>query len=191
MNEREAVARLQAGDIGGLETLVHLYQVRALRASYLVCGDRALAEDVVQAAFLRAYERMHQFDARRPFGPWFLRIVVNDTLMALRRRPVSLDDTLRDDPDGLERALLTRPDPGVEQMLEAAETRAALRTALEQLAPNERAVIVLRYYLNLSDNEISTRLRCAPGTVRWHLHNARKRLRDLLPSWVARPVEDC
>src|SRR6187551_990499 len=95
--EQEAVARLKRGDISGLEALVRLCQVRAVRASYLIAGDVALAEDIVQSAFIRAYERIEQFDSGRPFAPWFLRMVVNDTLMALRRRPVSLDSLLRDD----------------------------------------------------------------------------------------------
>ena len=80
MEEREAVARLKAGDIGGLETLVQMYQVQALRTAYLVTRGRHLAEDIVQTAFLRAYERIGQFDAQRSFGPWFLRSVVNAAL---------------------------------------------------------------------------------------------------------------
>jgi RNA polymerase sigma-70 factor (ECF subfamily) len=85
VDERDAVARLQRGDIGGLETLVRLYQVRAVRAAYLITRDAALADDIMQAAFLRAYERIGQFDATRPFGPWFLRGVVNDAVKAAAR----------------------------------------------------------------------------------------------------------
>ena len=92
MDEQEAVARLQRGDISGLEPLVRRYQEPALHAAVLVCRDGALAEDLVQAAFVRAYERIGQFDARRPFGPWFIRSVVNDALKAVtRRRQVPLD----------------------------------------------------------------------------------------------------
>src|SRR4051794_10135971 len=76
-NEYEALARLRDGDIGGLEALVRLYQVRAVRAAYLVVRDRALAEDVAQGAFLRVYQRIAQLDPARPFAPWFFRIVVN------------------------------------------------------------------------------------------------------------------
>ena len=82
MEEQKAIARLKRGDISGLEALVRKYQVQAVRAAYLIIRDRALAEDIVQAAFLRAYERIGQFDAGRPFGPWFLRSVVNDAVKA-------------------------------------------------------------------------------------------------------------
>ncbi len=85
MEEQEAIARLKRGDVGGLEALVHKYQVKAVRTAYLVVRDRALAEDIVQAAFLRAYERIGQFDAGRPFGPWFLRSVAYEFLRLTAR----------------------------------------------------------------------------------------------------------
>jgi RNA polymerase sigma-70 factor (ECF subfamily) len=86
MDERSAVERLKRGDIGGLEILVYRYQVQTVRAAYLVTQDRQLAEDFVQAAFLRAYERIGQLKADRLFGPWFLRSVVNDAVKAAARR---------------------------------------------------------------------------------------------------------
>src|SRR5712692_3502470 len=86
MDEPEAISRLKRGDIGGLEWLVLRYQLPAVRAAYLVTHDRASAEDLTQSAFLRAYERIEQFDDERPFGPWFLRSVVNDAVKVTRRR---------------------------------------------------------------------------------------------------------
>src|SRR5437867_2966684 len=96
MQESEAIALLKKGDIGGLEHLVLGYQMRAVRAAYLTTRDLALAEDIVQSAFLRVWERIEQFDAQRPFGPWFMRIVVNDALKATvrRDRTLSLDEAL-------------------------------------------------------------------------------------------------
>jgi RNA polymerase sigma factor (sigma-70 family) len=93
MEEQDAIARLRRGGIGGLEWLVRCYQTPALRAATLVTRDRPLAEDVVQAAFLRAYERIGQFAPDRPFGPWFRRSVVNAAARAAARqaRQVSLD----------------------------------------------------------------------------------------------------
>jgi RNA polymerase sigma-70 factor (ECF subfamily) len=95
MEESEAIARLKGGDISGLEPLVRAYQVRAVRAAFLICHDRALAEDLVQAAFVRAYERIGQFNAARPFGPWFLQSVVHDAMKAAARQwrtiPLEID----------------------------------------------------------------------------------------------------
>jgi RNA polymerase sigma-70 factor (ECF subfamily) len=85
VDERETIDRLKDGDIGGLEELVLRHQVRAIRTAYLITGSRELAEDVVQSAFLRAYERIGQFDSDRPFSPWILRSVVNDAVKAAER----------------------------------------------------------------------------------------------------------
>src|SRR5205085_10233603 len=86
MTEDEAIALLKSGDISGLERLVRLYQVQAVRAAYGIVQDRAAAEDIVQSAFLTAFERIGQFDANRPFGPWFLRSVVNLAIKTAHRR---------------------------------------------------------------------------------------------------------
>jgi RNA polymerase sigma-70 factor (ECF subfamily) len=86
VEERAAIERLKRGDIGGLEALVRKYHTRAGRAAYLIVRDHALAENVAQDAFVRAYERFGQFDDGRPFGPWFMRIVINEAIGAARRR---------------------------------------------------------------------------------------------------------
>lgn len=82
----QAIEHLQRGDIRGLEALVRLHQVRAIRTAYLVTRERQLAQDIVQAAFLRAYERIGQLDPHRPFGPWFLTSVLHDAIKAAARR---------------------------------------------------------------------------------------------------------
>jgi len=175
MQERHAIARLKRGDINGLEILVQMYQVRAVRAAALITHDRALAEDLVQAAFIRAYERIHQFDDSRSFEPWFLRSVVNDAVKVMaRRRPES---SLDDQADQHE---LADPAPGPDELLEQAETEQAVWAALGQLPPEQRAVIVLRYYLGLSEAEIADHQASPPGTIKWRLHTARERLRTLL-----------
>jgi RNA polymerase sigma-70 factor (ECF subfamily) len=193
MEEREAIARLKRSDIGGLEALVRKYQVRAVRTAYLIIRDRALAEDIVQAAFLRAYERIGQFDAGRPFGPWFLRSVVNDAIKAAarRERQVSLEAGSEGEEASLA-DLLADPGPGPADLVEAAETREAVWAALGEIPPAQRAAIVLRYYLDLGEAEMADELACPPGTVKWRLHAARKRLRTLLcPLWPAASGSGC
>jgi RNA polymerase sigma-70 factor (ECF subfamily) len=187
MEEQEAIARLKRGDIGGLEALVRKYQVQAVRTAYLIIRDRALAEDIVQTAFLRAYERIGQFDAGRSFGPWFLRSVVNDALKAVahRKHQVSLKASSEGEETSLA-DLLADPAPGPDDLVEAAEIRRIVWDALGKLPPAQRAAIVLRYYLDLSGAEMADELACPPGTVKWRLHAARKRLRTLLrPLWPA------
>ncbi len=178
MDERGAIALLKQGDIGGLEYLVEKYQVRAVRAAYLVCRDASLAEDIVQSAFIRAFERIATFDYTMPFGPWFLRSVTNDALKAAARRErmVPLE--------GVPAENVTAR-PGLDERLESRETSAAIAEAIAQLPPEQRAAIVMRYYLDMTDDEMSSRLEVARATVRWRLHAARHKLRGLLPGWLA------
>lgn len=183
MQEQEAIRRLQAGDIGGLETLVRLYQVPAVQAACLITRNRSLAEDIVQAAFLRVYERIGQFDASRPFKPWFLRSVVNDALKAANRaqRQVPLEATPESDGTYLDGdAWLAGADATPEEAVEAAELRDRLSAALDRLTPVQRVVIVQRYYLDLSESEMAGLLGCPPGTVKSRLNSARTKLRRLL-----------
>ncbi len=178
MDDLEAIKRMRRGDINGLAALVERYQVRALRTAFLITQDQALAQDVVQAAFLRIYKRIEQFDITRPFAPWFLRAVVNAAVQASQKqqRSVSLDD------DGAAWAFddLPDPTPGPDSALEAAELAQAVWQALQKLPPEQRAAIVMRYYLDFSEAEMSVALDSPPGTVKWRLHAARKQLRGLL-----------
>jgi RNA polymerase sigma-70 factor (ECF subfamily) len=182
VDERDAIKRMKAGDIRGLETLVRAYQVRAVRAAYLITHDRPLAEDIVQTAFLRAYERIAQFDAERPFGPWFLRSVANDATKAISRRrsTMSLDSVA--DRDVEDAAGLDPPDPGPspEALLLRAESDGELWDALGRLPLVQREAIVLRYHLELPEAEVAARLGVATGTAKSRLHHARKRLQKLL-----------
>ncbi len=186
MDERRAIERLRRGDIGGLDDLMLRYQVQAIRAAYLVCQDVAMAEDIVQSAFMRSYERIGQFDISRPFGPWFLRSVINDAIQAAQReqRTVPLDGGIR----GQETSTsLAHMSCDVAEHLERLETSAEIRAAIDLLPAGQRAAIVLRYYLDLTDDEISVRLDAKPATIRWRLHAGRKRLRNLLPYWLRPP----
>ena len=176
MDEHRAIERLKGGDIGGLETLVRAHQTRALRAAYLICRDRALAEDVVQAAFLRTYERIGQFDPERPFKPWFTKIVVNDSIKAASRRERTVRFGDAEDPV----VRLADPGTGPQELLEEAEERRRVWAALEKLPPAQRAVVVGRYYLGMSEAEMSEDASSPPGTIKWRLHAARERLSKLL-----------
>lgn len=180
LDEDAAIARLKNGDIDALEVLVRLYQVSALDAAYLITRQRQMAEDIAQSAFVRAYERIHQFDSARPFRPWFLRIVINSSLTALRRtsRDVSLD------PEGDEEAKLPSLELGVEEAFAAVETREQVLAVLNALSPTQRAAIVMKYYLDLSDAEVAERLEIPASTVRRRLHYAREKLRRLLPNSI-------
>jgi RNA polymerase sigma-70 factor, ECF subfamily len=172
VDDQNAIKRLKDGDIGGLEILVNRYQVEAARTAFLITQDAALADDIMQDAFLQFYRHIKQYDESRPFAPYFIRIVVNAAIQATRQqqRLVPLNDNLGEDE--------LFPDP--ENEAEAAELRQAIGIALKSLSADQRTVIVLRYYLDFSEREIAEHLNCPPGTVSWRLHAARKQLGILL-----------
>lgn len=181
--DRQAIERLRRGDIGGLETLVRRYQLQAARAAFLVVRDRQLAEDIVCDAFLRCYERIQQFATDRPFGPWFLRAVINDALKAADRRARHLSLDRRSTIEGLSRGdLLASPESGPDVLAERTELRHEVQEALKSLTPRQRAAIVLHYYVGLSGPEIANELSAPLGTVKRRLHDGRSRLRALLNS---------
>ncbi len=178
MEDREAIRRMKNGEIGGLERLVTKYQVRAVRAAFLVTHDEALAEDVVQDTFIRLYQRINRFDETRAFAPYLMRSVVNAALNAARRngKAVSFDA----EPAQLE--TLLEEAASVESQVEFSQLSAKILQALAKLSPRQRAVIVQRYYLEMSEQEMAMTLNVASGTIKWLLHAARNRLRDLLAS---------
>ena len=79
------MTRMREGDVGGLEVLVRRYQMRTVNAAHRIVGDRALAQDVVQEAFVRAYERIGRLDQDRPFEPRVMRLVTNGSITAASR----------------------------------------------------------------------------------------------------------
>lgn len=178
MDEHEAVQRMKAGDIGGLEVMVACHQLRAVRAAWLITGDLASAEDIVQDTFIQAYQRIHQFDGSKPFAPWFMRSVINAALKSTRHNAPQWQGTQTDDESWFERLFAQGPSP--EQQVEWLAFQQQIRTALLRLSPRQRAVIVRKYYLEMSEQEMSSDLQIAPGTVKWLLNTARERLRRLL-----------
>jgi RNA polymerase sigma-70 factor, ECF subfamily len=185
MQEYEAITCLKQGDISGLETLVKIHQLKAAHTAYLIVRDYELAEDVVEDAFLRAYERINQFDIERPFGPWFLRIVINIAKRTAfqRERYISLNNPNTDEEITLEN-ILADITPGLEELAEKADLRNAVWVALGKLTLAQRATIVQRYYLDLSEKEIAANSDSPLGTIKWRLHTAREHLRDWLrPLW--------
>ena len=181
MEDQIAISRLKQGDLIGLESLVNRYQVRAVHAAYMILFDRGLSEDVVQNAFVKVAERIHQFDEVRPFTPWFFRIVVNDALKLAKKqkRNISLDESLDETTTQLA-TLLVDPQPQPEQWLEEQQTRTDILQAIKNLPPEQRAVVVMRYFLDLSEADMSAKMGRPLSTIKWWLRDARKRLRSLM-----------
>lgn len=180
MDDRIAISRIKQGDLNGLEGLVKRYQVQAVHAAYLIVYDRALAEDIAQAVFVKVVERIRQFDEERPFAPWFFRIVVNDAIKAAKKqkRHMALEEF--DEPALQLAEWLTHPDLPPERLIEQKETCENILQAVQSLPPDQRAVIVMRYFLEMSEVDMSTKMDRPLSTIKWWFRDARKRLYDLM-----------
>jgi RNA polymerase sigma-70 factor, ECF subfamily len=171
-DEAHLIERLRRGDGAAFDVLVLRHTRRAFALAHRILGQREDAEDLVQEAFIAALEHIDSFDARRPFAPWFFRIVVNRALNArkrLARHPaeevgphLAADGAL--------------PSASVEQR----EVQRRVRSALERLPERQRTIIQLSGFDGLSSAEIGEVLGMPAGTVRWELHQARRSLRSEL-----------
>jgi RNA polymerase sigma-70 factor (ECF subfamily) len=174
-DEAEIVRQVQRGDRAAFDTLARRYAQRAFEIAYRVLGHRQDAEDLVQEAFMAALDGIQTFDAVRPFGPWFARIVFNRGLNARRSRSSR---------EGHVRVAELRDDDGQSDAanvsVERSEIMDAFTTALGMLPEQQRLIVQLSDVDGRTSSEIGTLLDMPDGTVRWHLHQARKVLRQAL-----------
>lgn len=180
-DENALIVAALGGDVGSYEEIVRRYQGLAFRVAYLVVGTPEAAEDATQEAFVKAFQALARFDRQRPLRPWLLRIVANEARNARKaagRRAnlaVRYGETLSASP--------AAGSPAADSPEGAAlrgERRALLLTALKSLGPTERLVISLRYFLELSEEEMAEVLRCRRGTVKSRLSRSMARLRQMI-----------
>jgi RNA polymerase sigma-70 factor, ECF subfamily len=181
MKDDQAVTLLKQGDQQGMEVLVSRYYLPAVRAAYLILQDKGLAEDIVQNTFFGLNETIRKFDPNRPFGPWFLRCVVNAAINTNHResRLVSIDHE-EDEPNFTVEGWLVELTPGPAELAEESELRQTIFQALTRLTPKQRAAVVMRYYLDMSEAEMTEKLASPKSSLKWWLYSARVRLRGLL-----------
>ena len=173
--EADLVARAAAGDREAFGVLVERYAGVARRVARAVLGNPEDADDAAQDAMLSALVKLEQYDRRRPFGPWLLRIVANAATDRRRRRTVRRAEPL--DPGFV--AGGPRPDTTAERRALAER----LREALAELPERRRMAVVLFDVEGYSHGEIAEILGIPEGTVRSEVFHARRRLRALLVDW--------
>lgn len=177
-NEAQLVEEARRGDQAAFGELVVRYERRVVRVIAQFVRDIDLAQDLAQETFLRAYQRLDQFDPARRFGPWLFRIGVNLTLDYLRKRKRRGWWHLFTDasPD-------RTPDPATDDPRQAADLRQEVEAVLERIPEKYRTVLVLRDLENFSTSEIAAILNRKEATIRWRLSEARQRFQEL---WVRR-----
>ena len=136
------VERVRAGDVSAYDTLVRKYERQVFRIAQHITQNREDAEDVMQDAFLKAYEKLDQFQGNSKFYTWLVRIAVNESLMRLRKRRtgkmVSIDEDVETEEGSVPRDLADwAPDP--EQNYTQAELAEILRKTIQGLPQGFRS----------------------------------------------------
>jgi RNA polymerase sigma-70 factor (ECF subfamily) len=185
LEDAEFIERARHGDVEAYEELVRRYQSIATRVAYLASHGAGDVEDVVQEAFVKAYLALDRFRAGAPFRPWLLRIVANEASNSRRSAGRRANLSVRLAAAGDRPSDDAAPSPEAAALV--AWERQALVDAINRLRPSDRLVLGYRFFLGLSDGEISEILGWPVGTVKSRGARALRRLWDLLPDGVLTP----
>lgn len=181
--EAKWLARALDGDEAAFGRLVKAYQVPVFNLCYRMLGDMYEAEDAAQETFFRAFQALKRFDPQRSFTNWLLSIASHHSIDRLRRKRLQLLPL-----EGL--APSDRPRnaaPGPEGLVIQDEEESRVREILGHLRPADRAAIVLRYWHDLSYEEIAASLSTSVSGVKSRLHRAR---RNMAERWLQSEVQD-
>jgi RNA polymerase sigma-70 factor (ECF subfamily) len=176
VNEEMAwVSQAQQGNDQAFTQLVETYQTHVYNLCYRMLGEAEAAEDASQETFLRAYQHLHRYDRKRPFGTWLLSIAAHYCIDRLRRRKFTMTSIDQDEEEGgFELPDADAPNPESEAIY--GEQRQQMQHLLKRLDSVDRAAIVMRYWHDCSEVEIAESLNLTVSAVKSRLHRARRTL---------------
>lgn len=185
-DENELIRAASAGDREAFSELVRLKRERIVRTARQITGDLDEALDVAQVVLVKLWQGLGRFDPRRKFDTWMYRVTVNAAIDHVRAHgPRAPLQPLPEPGEGAEPAAVER---GVDERVDLGRLQAAFARLAAGLAPQQRAVFVLREIEGLSTAEIARVLDIADSTVRNHLMQARRLLREGIerdyPQWM-------
>lgn len=175
MNEGQRVKQILKGDTASFGYFVDTYQNMALTIAYRLCRNRSDAEDVVQDAFLKAYQNLHSYKFNGKFSTWFYRIVYNTGITHINRKQ-NKDSQLEVD----QRSETMNVQPDFFEKKEQEELRSTIEEALLQLPSNEAVIVSLYYLEDYSVKEITQIVSLSESNVKIRLFRARKKLKELI-----------
>ena len=185
VSEMDLVKRCQAGDPDAFDQLVTRYRTRIFGMIYNMVHNEQDAWDLAQDSFVKAWKSIKRFRGRSSFYTWVYRIVMNVTIDWLRKKQVKgvgaeFDDAIQ--AKQIDPASKTAPKAGAlpYEIMERSETRTRIDSAIAQLSPEHRAVILMKEIEEMQYHEIAETLGCSIGTVMSRLFYARKKLQNLL-----------
>ena len=185
-----AVERTLAGDRDAYRLLVERHSRNVFRLAYRMTGNPQDAEEVVQEAFLRAYQKLRQFESRANFGTWVYRIASNYAIDRMRQK--KSEDSQRELPareteDGVEFDVMSSvPDaaPSPERLAQSRQLAARMRIALRELSEAERTAFVMRHWNGAGIEEIAQALESSTSAAKNTVFRSVQKLRKALEPFV-------
>jgi len=187
--DEEIVDRVRAGETALYEIIMRRYNQRLYRVARAILRDDNEAEDVMQDAYVRAYQHLDQFARRAPFSSWLTRIAVHEALARVRQR----NRTRQIDEGEVEGEFvmhLAEPSPNPEQTASTAELGHLLEEALLALPEHFRAVVIFRDVEELNTEETAEALEISEENVKIRLHRGRAMVRSWLFQRVGAKAKD-
>jgi RNA polymerase sigma-70 factor (ECF subfamily) len=189
-----AVERTLAGERDAYRILVERHSHNVFRLAYRMTGNQHDAEEVVQEAFLRAYQKLGQFAARANFGTWVYRIAANYAIDRMRQK--KKEEARRVEPsvgeDGMENSPVSRVQdaaPTPERLTQSLELRKQMEIALAALSESERTAFVMRHWEGCGIEEIAEVLKSNSGAAKNTVFRAVQKLRQALQPFVGRGTQ--
>lgn len=173
---REIIVRMQQGDEDAFSRLFRMYSGRVLRMAYLISGNYADSEDIVQETFVKCFTYRARLKDPDKFEPWLYQIM---TRTAWRVAGKSRREQPSEEIGRIQDEMAGEFSSPLENVL-SSEERERLWRAVESLEIRQRTAVVLYYYNQMSTREIAKVMGCLEGTVKSRLFTARRNLRKLL-----------
>ena len=177
LTDEQVVERVLAGETELFEVLMRRHNQRVYRAARAILRQEHEAEDVMQEAYVRAYQHLGQFAGRASFSTWLLRIAVNEALLRLARRRRFQDLDLPQQPAGDAMNSIATTDPDPERLYCTSEAGRLLENAIDALPEMYRTVFMLRDVEELNTQDTAHVLEITEENVKTRLHRARALLR--------------
>lgn len=186
MEASALVEAVKNGEPQAFNQLVHRYRPRIFALALHLTGSRSEADDITQDAFLRAYKNIDRFEGRSEFFTWLYRIALNRALNVRRDRRRRI--TLSIDDPRLTMALAVDAGGDPRRTLELRETYTLLLRSFDALSPLLRTTIALTQLQGLSHKEAAVVLETAEGTIAWRVHEARRKMREMMEKMLKDPT---
>lgn len=180
LSDETLVGMVLKGELQAFEELVNRYKQSVFSITFRMISNQQEAEDIAQDVFITVYQKLYQFDRSKKFSPWIHRIAVNTCINEQRRKKkiisLAFDESYMDDNYDAKPRIYGNP----ELIIEREEFKKEVNAALDELNDGYKMVLVLRYQMELSTQEIAEIMGISRENTDVKIHRARKALRKII-----------